>query len=90
MKKEVKEDKKAKKVTVVKNPKSGKKTVKKTITKNMLIGEVMKLKPNAGEVFMGFGLHCFSCPMSAMESLEEAAQLHEVDLDLMLEKLNEL
>lgn len=62
----------------------------KVITKDMFLGEVMVLKPGAGDVFLGFGLHCFGCPMSAMESLEEAAQLHEIDLDLMLKKLNEL
>ena len=38
---------------------------------------------------MGFGMHCFSCPISQMETLEEAAMVHDVDLDFLLEKLNE-
>ena len=33
-------------------------------------------------------MHCFSCPMSRMETLEEAAQAHQIDLDLLLDKLN--
>jgi len=37
----------------------------------------------------GFGMHCFSCPMSQMETIEEAAMVHGVDADLMLAKLNE-
>ena len=38
---------------------------------------------------MGFGMHCLGCPMSQMETLEEAAQAHDIDLELMLQKLNE-
>ena len=59
------------------------------VTKTMQIGEVLKLNPNVKEVLMGFGLHCFGCPMSQMETLEEAAAVHGVDPDLMIEKINE-
>ena len=38
----------------------------------------------------GFGMHCFSCPFSLMETIEQAAEVHGVDVDLMLKKLNEL
>ena len=41
------------------------------------------------EVFLGFGMHCLYCPMSRMETLEEAAQVHEIDVDLLIKKLNE-
>lgn len=81
---------KDKKVKLCKNEKCGKKTVKKLITKDMTIGDVLAIKPEAAAVFMGFGMHCFSCPISSMETLEEAAQVHGADLDLMLQKLNEL
>lgn len=84
------DDMKEKKVKLCKNEKSGKKTAKKTITKDMTIGDVLVIKPEAAAIFMGFGMHCFSCPISAMETLEEASQVHGADLDLMLEKLNEL
>ena len=59
------------------------------VTKNTQIGEVLRLNPNVKDVLMGFGLHCFGCPMSQMETLEEAAAVHGVDADLMLEKINE-
>jgi len=55
----------------------------------MTIGEVMSLDPNLATVLMGFGLHCFGCPMSQMETLEEAAMVHGVDVDIMVQKLNE-
>ena len=59
------------------------------VTKSTQIGEVLRINPNVKEVLMGFGLHCFGCPMSQMETLEEAAAVHGVDVDLMLEKINE-
>lgn len=59
------------------------------ITKDMTIGEILSINENAPAILMGFGMHCFSCPMSQMETLEEASAVHGVDLELMLEKLNE-
>ena len=59
------------------------------VTKTTQIGEVLNINPNVKEVLMGFGLHCFGCPMSQMETLEEAAGVHGVDPDLLVEKVNE-
>lgn len=58
-------------------------------TKDMQIGELLRLNPNIKDILIGFGLHCFGCPMSQMETLEEAAMVHGVDTDLMLDKINE-
>ena len=62
---------------------------KTTVSKTTQIGEVLNLNPNVKEILLGFGLHCFGCPMSQMETLEEAAAVHGVDVDLMIEKINE-
>lgn len=63
---------------------------KKTkITKTMTIGKVLSIDENLATILMGFGLHCFGCPMSQAETLEEAAEVHGVDVDMMVEKLNE-
>ncbi len=59
------------------------------VTKTTQIGEVLRINPNVKEVLMGFGLHCFGSPMSQMETLEEAAGVHGVDPDLLVEKVNE-
>ena len=59
------------------------------IKKTMNVGKVLSIDPNLATVLMGFGLHCFGCPMSQMETLEQAAMVHGVDVDLMVEKLNE-
>ena len=59
------------------------------ITKDTTIGEALKLKPNAETILQGFGMHCVHCPMSQMETLAEAGQVHGIDVKLMVEKLNE-
>ena len=58
------------------------------ITKTTTIGEVLKLNPNVANILLGFGLHCFGCPMSQMETLEEAAMVHGTDVDLMVAEIN--
>lgn len=62
---------------------------KKLFTKFSTIGEVIRQDEDNAEILMGFGMHCFGCPMSQMETLEEAAEAHEIDVELLLEKLNE-
>ena len=61
----------------------------KKITKDMTIAEVLEQNENLKDVLMGFGMHCFSCPCALAETLEEAAEVHEIEVDLLLEKLNE-
>ena len=34
-------------------------------------------------------MHCIGCPASQMETLEEACEVHGIDLDEVLKKLNE-
>lgn len=62
---------------------------KMVFTKDSTIGDVVEYNEDLVDILMGFGMHCFGCPMSQMETLEEAAQAHDIDLELMLEKLNE-
>ena len=62
---------------------------KQKITKEMTIGEALSKNEKLGEVFMGFGMHCISCPVSQMETIEEAAQVHGIDVEFLLKKLNE-
>ena len=59
------------------------------ITKDWTLGDVINENEGLQDVLMGFGMHCFSCPLSQMETLEEAAQVHGIDIDFLLEKLNE-
>lgn len=59
------------------------------ITKNMTIADVLSKNDSLKDVLMGFGMHCFSCPCALAETLEEAAEVHDINIDFLLEKLNE-
>lgn len=54
----------------------------------MTISEVVKKYPKTTFVFMDYGLHCIGCPAAPDETIEEAAKLHRIDLEKLLEDLN--
>lgn len=58
------------------------------ITKDMTIGEVIRAKHEAAEILMTFGMGCVGCPSAQMETLEEAAAVHGMNLDNLLAVLN--
>ncbi|GAB6169819.1 DUF1858 domain-containing protein [Clostridium carnis] len=58
------------------------------ITRDMTIGEVIRIKESAVEVLMSFGMGCVGCPSAQAESIEEAANVHGLNLDELLEALN--
>lgn len=58
------------------------------ITKDMIIGEIMKNYPGADKVLMGVGMHCLGCPSSQMETLQDACIVHGLDVNFVLEQLN--
>ena len=58
------------------------------ITRDMLIGDILKQKSNAAEILMSFGMGCIGCPSSQMESVEQAAAVHGLNVDYILEALN--
>lgn len=55
----------------------------------MTISEVAQKYPEIIPIFMECGLHCVGCPAAPDETIEEAAQLHQIDLDKLLEKINQ-
>ena len=59
------------------------------ITRTTTIGEALQLNANAETILQGFGMHCVHCPMSQMETLEEASAVHGIDIKLLVKKLNE-
>ena len=58
------------------------------ISKDMTIGELIAMDTNIIGILMGAGMHCIGCPSAQGESLEEAAMVHGIDSDLLVEKIN--
>lgn len=60
-----------------------------TVTKNMLIGDLLDLDTGCAKYFFEIGMHCLGCPHSRGESIEEACAVHGTDADELVRKLNE-
>ncbi|MEI8356115.1 MAG: DUF1858 domain-containing protein [Deltaproteobacteria bacterium] len=58
------------------------------ITKDMIIGDIIRSYPQTLVIFDKFGLDCFECQVADFEKLESSAVVHKVDVDLLLEELN--
>lgn len=58
------------------------------ITKDMTIGEVVRTHPDKIEVLMDFGMGCVGCPSAQMETIEQAAMVHGMNVDDLIEALN--
>lgn len=58
------------------------------ITKDTIIAEIIKKNPMNIEILMGYGMGCIGCPSAQMEKLEQACEIHGLNLEEVLEKLN--
>lgn len=58
------------------------------ITKDSIIADIIKEKPEAVEILMDFGMGCIGCPSAQMETLEQACFIHGLNLDEVLAKIN--
>ena len=54
------------------------------VSKDMLIGQLLQIDANIAPILMRAGMHCLGCPSSQMESLEEAAMVHGLDVDVLV------
>ncbi|MDU1414210.1 MAG: DUF1858 domain-containing protein [Clostridium sp.] len=60
------------------------------VNKSMTIGEIISKNEKAVEILMGFGMGCVGCPSAQAESIEEACQVHGLDVNELIEKLKEI
>lgn len=58
------------------------------INKEMTIAEVLKIKPQAAAILMSRGMHCLGCVIAQGETLEQAAEVHGIPVDELLEAIN--
>ena len=58
------------------------------INKDMKIGELLEIAPEKAEILMEAGMHCLGCPASQAETLEEACEVHGIDVNELLKDIN--
>jgi hybrid cluster-associated redox disulfide protein len=54
----------------------------------MTIGEVVNADMSKAQVLMSFGMGCVGCPSAQGETIGEAATVHGLNLDDLLDALN--
>ena len=59
------------------------------VSKDMLIGEIVRIDDGIVPILLGSGMHCIGCPSAQGESLEEAAMVHGLDVDDLVSDIND-
>jgi len=62
--------------------------VKEKITKDMLIGEIVKKHPQSVQIMLEHGLHCVGCHVATWETLEQGAAGHGINVNKLVDELN--
>lgn len=57
------------------------------ITENTKIGELLRTMPEAAEILANMGMHCPTCPSAQNETLAQACEVHDFDVDDLIEDL---
>jgi hybrid cluster-associated redox disulfide protein len=66
--------------------KSSKKKVE--ITKDMTIFQAMRMRPDSVEKLLNMGMGCGGCQFAMMETIEQGAMVHGLDVKKVLKELN--
>lgn len=59
------------------------------ITADMSISEVIGKYPHTIPVFLRHGLACVGCAIAQFESIRQGAQVHGINVDLLVKDLNQ-
>lgn len=59
------------------------------VTKETMIGELLQINENVAPILLDIGMHCLGCPSSQMESIAEAAMVHGIEPDALVNKIND-
>ncbi|RJQ21036.1 iron-sulfur cluster assembly accessory protein [Candidatus Woesearchaeota archaeon] len=65
-------------------------TVEK-VTKDMVIGDVLKKYPDVAVIMLEHGLHCVGCHANVFDTIESGCRVHGLDdavVDSLIEKIN--
>ena len=59
------------------------------VTKDSLIGDILDFDQTTATFFFEMGMHCLGCPASRGETIEQACEVHGVNSDEIIKKINE-
>ena len=59
------------------------------VTKDTMIGELLNINAEIAPMLLGIGMHCLGCPSSQMEKIGEAAMVHGIDPEDLVNDIND-
>ena len=59
------------------------------VTKDTMIGELLRIDANIAPILLEIGMHCLGCPSSQMETIEEAAMVHGLEPQALVDRIND-
>ena len=59
-----------------------------TINKDTKIGDLLQECTEKASLLLEAGMHCLGCPASQAETLEEACDVHGIDVEELVKQLN--
>ncbi len=60
----------------------------KRLSQKDMMNKIIRMKEDAPQILMSFGMGCVGCPSAQAETIEEAAYVHGIKLEELLEALN--
>ena len=60
-----------------------------SVTKETMIGELLQIDENVAPLLLNIGMHCLGCHSSQMETIAEAAMVHGIDPDSLVNEIND-
>ena len=58
------------------------------VTKDTMIGELLQINADVAPLLLNIGMHCLGCPSSQMETIEQAAMVHGIEPDALVDQIN--
>ena len=58
------------------------------VTKDTMIGELLQINADVAPLLLNIGMHCLGCPSSQMETIEQAAMVHGIEPDALVDQNN--
>ena len=58
------------------------------VTKDTMIGGLLQIDEGVAPILLNIGMHCLGCPSSQMETIEQAAMVHGIDSEMLVDEIN--
>ena len=59
-----------------------------TFNKDMTINQILEINPDKIDTLLATGMHCIGCWAAQDETIEEACQVHGIDVEELITELN--